>query len=878
MSCLLLKDKRRLQRHNLRLLQVLSAALLVFVVQMSTALGHPQPATNASSESDVPPEVVSNIAVTSAPQNSQESGLRKRPRDATAQPPVPWEYQSYRCNVWLSVSPKLNLSHDATEMLHRDIRNRLEADFGGTCDWNVAATPDSLYTTVLNRVDSLTLEQILARETTLVIAKSEAAKANFLELSGGNSLASLSEAEIARRAQMSPAQRKEIEDAQARAASLNSVRTLDSAINRIPTIHILPLAFAGLQREMAHFANEEKWSKLVAKLQEYQGNTSDLMQSLEDGQVLAALVPKSDVTKLADVARGLPTRLPWQPEAMLRESDKIFFVSIDMNEGQIVSTVKELDSLVNHVGPSSKQTLSAVNQLASNVTYQIKQSFSSLVRIEETDPQTATLRVRAGGLIFSPNHPAGFEVGDVIQPFIRRTDVNGNPTLVQPIAFTYVAATEQIDQRALMYGAIFTASQGALTAAKNRRTERLGLKISVRSDRTNLVLNYRPTVGTPIDAPPISAPGIEIFERVPGLEGMQSVGRTDWRGRLTIQSQAIPRIKYKAPHTSSNKAVAQARQTVLDPVPEPIYIETRVEPPKEEPTDNRTDASAGNSSASSSADPNASHQSEASSQSKSEGPSKSDVQPQSDASSEDNASAEGSLPEANSNEAETASEQANKNESLSDATSEASRNVESGAGGEADGTPTTASSTQQEPNLQKKVEGEVELKVPLYLYYVKSGDVLLARIPIVVGATPTVTATLPDDRRRLETEAYLKGLQSEILDLVVRRKILEARFRKAMTEGRTEAAKAVLDELKRTKSYDRVTEDLFRIQNRALHTDRGPIGPNLEKRIRSMVDGTRQLIDKWLQEDLVRKFENEFASRSNPPTEQSSVTATPPPP
>ena len=148
----------------------------------------------------------------------------------------------------------------------------------------------------------------------------------------------------------------------------------------------------------------------------------------------------------------------------------------------------------------------------------------------------------------------------------------------------------------------------------------------------------------------------------------------------------------------------------------------------------------------------------------------------------------------------------------------------------------------------------------MYLYYVKNGETLLARLPIVNGLRSIEQAYLPDDRRRLETEAFLKGLQGEILDLVIRRKILETRIKQEIRRKDLVKAEKLLDELKRVKSFERMSEQMEGIQRRALSTDRGSILNVVLKKINTMIDTTRELMQKYLQDTLVRTLENEINS------------------
>ena len=61
----------------------------------------------------------------------------------------------------------------------------------------------------------------------------------------------------------------------------------------------------------------------------------------------------------------------------------------------------------------------------------------------------------------------------------------------------------------------------------------------------------------------------------------------------------------------------------------------------------------------------------------------------------------------------------------------------------------------------------------LRLIYVKNGSHLLARLPIVPGHLTQLSVELPSDDKRLEAEAFVKGMESTVMDLVARREIVE---------------------------------------------------------------------------------------------------------
>ena len=683
-----------------------------------------------------------------------------------------WEYSPYRVKVWLSVSPSLALSEDSEREIHRQIAEYAEINFGATWSIQVESTPDALFGSVLYRLDELTVEQLLSRELLLVVGKSDEAKKAFLELNPPPPKPPVDPKKLPKK--LSKEEKEILADLEAREASLQSVRTLETAIERMKQIAIQPLQFSALQRDIAPFLDKKQWSDFKEIVKPFDGSNEELRMQLASGEIIAALIQKMDLEKFTKVARLIPSRLPWQPEALLRENDKVFLASVDKIGESIRIQVKELDAFVRRMGEIASTEVLTKQEIPRAIADLAREAFSPIVRIEETDFKTAVLRVKAAGLLTKQDHPIRIVPGDVILPIVRRDDSNGNPTVLQAIPFTFIAVTEKIDSVSRLYGAIFTASRGSLSSAKNRRTQRVGLRLKPRYPDTSLKLTVQRSPGN-------SVVGAEIYRRTPGGDDLQMVGRTDWRGILSIGINDLPTIQYDPPGESKTAGIANARRLAIEPVAPPEY--------------KVIDASV----------PVLSY---------------------------------------NSPNAESLAKVKESNKPMSD-----NRVVETAKEVASGGNP-------EPPSPPKKPKGFIKINLPLYLYFVKNGDTLLARLPIVNGIKPIEQADLPDDRRRLETEAFLKGLQGEVLDLVIRRKILESRIRQEIRKKDLVKAEKFLDELKRTKSFESMSEQIESIQRRALSIDRGPILSGVVKRIEAMLDTTRQLIQKYLQDTLVRTLEN----------------------
>jgi hypothetical protein len=424
-------------------------------------------------------------------------------------------------------------------------------------------------------------------------------------------------------------------------------------------------------------------------------------------------------------------------------------------------------------------TVASVQEIPQTVAFLQRRCFTPMARIEDNDNKTAVVRVRATGLATSPDSPVLIGPGDILAPYIRRDDLNGNPTQLQNLAFTYIAVTEPIDG-ARYYGAIFAASRGALVAAKNRRTRRVALKVQPHYPTTQLKLGVRAQANSAV-------PGAEVYLRTPGSDDLQMVGRTDWRGVIDLTKIENPTITYDQPTSSSVDMIARARATAI-----------RLKSLQE----NQSETAGGNT-----------------------------------PSADDPAVAAAAADEAA---------------------------IEAAA--------------QAAKNRERAPTRTMQIKLPLYLYYIKNGETLLARLPVVTGYKTQEKADLPDDRRRLQAEAFLKGLQGEVLDLVVRRKILDARIKGKIEEGKKDEAFALLDELKKVKNYEALSAQIQNILRRATSTEMGPVPTPVAERIDKMIDATRLLMQQYLQTDIVRELEVKLlgGAATNGPSENQSATSSPP--
>lgn len=140
---------------------------------------------------------------------------------------------------------------------------------------------------------------------------------------------------------------------------------------------------------------------------------------------------------------------------------------------------------------------------------------------------------------------------------------------------------------------------------------------------------------------------------------------------------------------------------------------------------------------------------------------------------------------------------------------------------------------------------------PLRIIYAKSGDRILARLPIPPGLHANVTAIVPDDSFRLEAEGAVAAFQSRLMDLIARRQALAVRIRKKVEQAeKAEAERLLEEEFKPMFDRTGLTFELEELRKRFSTDD-----PATARRIENMFDATREALNKFLGTDLDRQLE-----------------------
>ena len=141
----------------------------------------------------------------------------------------------------------------------------------------------------------------------------------------------------------------------------------------------------------------------------------------------------------------------------------------------------------------------------------------------------------------------------------------------------------------------------------------------------------------------------------------------------------------------------------------------------------------------------------------------------------------------------------------------------------------------------------------LRMVVVRSGNEYLARLPIVPGLQPALSAVLPDDTERLAAEGFITGLQESLVDLVVRREVLLALMRHYLSENRLEEASRLNDELNGLRTRQQFAIDLDREQQRTVSSD-----PSTQRKIDKLFADTKQLLNTFMRAGPVEEVQAEL--------------------
>jgi len=159
--------------------------------------------------------------------------------------------------------------------------------------------------------------------------------------------------------------------------------------------------------------------------------------------------------------------------------------------------------------------------------------------------------------------------------------------------------------------------------------------------------------------------------------------------------------------------------------------------------------------------------------------------------------------------------------------------------------------------------GSVEIvpeRAEVTTLYLRSGDELLAKVPVVPGSQESLEIPIADDIGRLNAQATLTSLREQLIDLVARRNILIARTRDRIENSSYDEANELLSELDELPGRAQYAQFIASAQNnRRNRSDE----PRIQDRIDKMFANTRKLLGRFLDTRPVSNLKDQLnAARS----------------
>ncbi|WP_146598981.1 hypothetical protein [Novipirellula aureliae] len=565
----------------------------------------------------------------SAAQDS-ESGSEKASTWASVEDPLqidqPWDFAPYRVLIWIASNDPLVDAADVED----ELRTYLDRDFAALWKVDIADAPPAVATAAQRHLADISFEEIASTDPVVAVKRDHPDSVRL--------------------------------------------RVAENVGQYVSTVYGTTALIEQVEQAAAEIDNETI-DGVKPKLKAIEGDTLSLLEHWKKKDTEAILVARGMADTLEPAAKIITVPQNGLIIDAARNYDKIFIVRVDRRSLLTHVSSIELDSLMRHFGTVAEESCLNLSEIPSTIGLAVTDSFAPMVRIEESGVRSAKALIRAGGLALDPKSPAMINVGDVLEPMIRKNDRNGNPTTIGPLEWAFLVVKEKDGSKVEMdYHA---GRAGGLQGRKNNRTFRMALRVRPVNESTMLRLHAQGDKDFPLI-------GYEIHDKNLETGDMTFVGRTDWNGRLEV--------------------------------------------------------------------------------------------------------------------------------------------------------------------------GRID-RSPLRLMYVKNGGAILARLPMVPGLTEREVADLSGDDMRLQAEAYIRGVQNAIVDLVAIRELFAARIKNHLQSGELDRAEELFNALSKQPTSERLSDDMGRKQAAFLKALAGPQNLRQRKKIDEMFTMTRRLLSKHISPARLREID-----------------------
>lgn len=412
-----------------------------------------------------------------------------------------WEYNPYRIHCWLSIDPALGWREETLKQVSEGAIDSIESRFGPAAEVTSEKVPSEFEGDILYPRDSFTLDRLLGRE--MVLATS----------------------------------RKNDEGKEA--------RTFAYCMEKFQNIPINALYLESLKEDLARFPDFKEGQEIGTRVKAAEGPTTDsdgndpVAKALIEGKIPVALISRAMAKSSKDL-RPIPLVYPWQLQSELSSRDKILTICFRRVDIGVSVELREIDCMFRTLGTPYQTVVTTPIEFGDAIATLSARAFIPLARLEGADEVNAKVRVRAGELIPKDSaafNPCNITKGDVLRPTIRRDAMNGEPTMIQAVPWTYIVAYDQ--RQSNLDCAIYSGMRGALMGRPNRRMHRMALLVRPTYESTDLKLRVASTKAV--------VPGDSVFRRTPGREDLELLGRSDWRGVFQIKERENPIVQYELP-------------------------------------------------------------------------------------------------------------------------------------------------------------------------------------------------------------------------------------------------------------------------------------------------------------------------------------------
>lgn len=144
---------------------------------------------------------------------------------------------------------------------------------------------------------------------------------------------------------------------------------------------------------------------------------------------------------------------------------------------------------------------------------------------------------------------------------------------------------------------------------------------------------------------------------------------------------------------------------------------------------------------------------------------------------------------------------------------------------------------------------------PLRILMVKHGADTLARLPMMPGLEPELTADIPDDDQRLVAEGVIVGIQEKFVDTIARRAVLIKQVKTGLEEGKLDIAQKRMEELRKLPRQDDFLNEIRNEKQRAAADD-----PRIQKKVDKLFDDTREIVIRFLNPADLDTLESELGA------------------